>query len=398
MTDPDPAVFLTLPEALAWGQSCEPPVALRDFLPTLHRLCRSGRIHAVGRPSDRPYHALTPIPSTDWIDIWFDSDSEKLHCANLFSGILHRRRVWNSVAYSQVDLIREWPRAGAAALANEQADSYWGYWERQRRYAREAWRREWIDGFAEEQRRIRRWISFVEIVDVCARAAGPASTAEEDDLRSLTYRRLVESISRGEFEKDGKSQVLILFPDLQASIPPYRLTHEYFQAIVETYDMTDFTTDSGLVRDHLWFCWVPRDLCQAWFERHLLPWPSAFNPQTHALPIPPESSETKTELEISQPSARSARAPQKGRPGRLRGSGSFDDSQPVREMLRLLVNGEAGSVHAVARLVAGSNMVKKTGSEESAATRLRGKFVNTFGARPPPGKNWSDVAAELPSK
>jgi hypothetical protein len=320
-----------------------------------------------------------PIPAIDWVDIWFDSDGEKLHCADLCSGILHRRRRWTSVGFSQVDLIHEWPCAGAPAFANEQTNSYWGRWERQRRYARERWRREWINRFAEKQRRIRRWISFVEIVDVCARAAGPASIAEEDDLRSLTYRRLVESISRGEFEEHGKSQVLILFFRLHASNPPHRLTREYFQGMVDAYGMTDFTSDSGLVRDHLRRCWLPSDLCRAWFERHLLTWPAEFDPKDQAIGTAPESREKNPNIEVSEPVPA---APEKGHRGRKSGSGLIDDEQSLNEMLRLLVEG-APSVWAAAKPPAVGN--------DSTRRRLARKFGARWGCSPGSGKTWRDL-------
>lgn len=105
---------------------------------------------------------------------------------------------------------------------------------------------------------------------MCARAASPVSIAEEDEARALAYRRLVESMSRGEFEKNGRSWVLLLFPYLDALVPPHRLTPEYFRAMVEAYGVTDFKSDSRLVREHLWFCWLPYDLCREWFARHLL--------------------------------------------------------------------------------------------------------------------------------
>jgi hypothetical protein len=178
MSDPDQAALWTLPEALAWGQGRDPPDAFRDFLETLHHLCGSGRVQAFGlRRRGGLSDTLAAIPPNDWLELYFDSDGEQLGSGDLFLGILHKRLAWTSLRFSKADLIREWPPAGAAAFATEQADNYWG--DRFRagsdRTIRQRWRREWIDRFAAKQREIRKWIPFVDIADVCARAASPAT-------------------------------------------------------------------------------------------------------------------------------------------------------------------------------------------------------------------------------
>jgi hypothetical protein len=401
MSDPYHAVFWTLPEALAWGQERDPPLSFRDFLGTLHKLCSSGRVNATGfSPAGQPGDALIPIPASDWVKLYFDSDGEQLRSGDLFSGVLRRRRAWTSVRFSQADLVREWPKAGAATFVKEQADKYWGdrFRARGNRSIRERWRQKWIDRFAAKQQQVRRWISFVEIADVCARVASPVGIAEEDEARALAYRRLVESMSRGEFEKNGRSWVLLLFPNLDASVPPHRLTPEYFRAMVEAYGVTDFTSDSRVVREHLWFCWLPSELCREWFARHLLAWPGAFNPQDQTLGTRPESYERKPQSEIPAPPVPEGVEPKKGRRGRKSGSGSFDDDQALREMLRLLANDKVASAHAAARRVVASGVGKITSSAESTVKRLRGKFATRFGTQPSPGKIWSDIALELQSK
>jgi len=224
------------------------------------------------------------------------------------------------------------------------------------------------------------------------------SIAEEDEARALAYRRLVESMSRGEFEKNGRSWVLLLFPYLDASVPPHRLTPEHFRAMVEAYEVTDFTSDSSLVREHLWFCWLPSELCREWFARHLLAWPGAFNPQDQTLGTRLESHERKPKLEISAPPALDAAAPKKGRSGRKTGSGSFDDGRALQEMLRLLSSNEAMSVHAAACHVVAARIAKITGSDKSAVSRLRKKFAAKFGTQPSPGKTWSYIAFEMNRK
>jgi hypothetical protein len=213
----------------------------------------------------------------------------------------------------------------------------------------------------------------------------------------LTYHRLVESMARGEFERNGRSQVLLLFPNLDASVPPHRLTPEYFRAMVEAYGVTDFTSDSRLVREHLWFCWLPSKLCREWFARHLMAWPDAFNPQDQT-GTSSDSLEQQPQIGISESPVPDAVAPEKGWPGRKPGSGSFDDDQALREMIRLLARDRAASVNAAARSVVASGAVKVTGSDESATARLRRKFATKFGTKPPPGKSWSVIEAEWNSK
>lgn len=120
--------------------------------------------------------------------------------------------------------------------------------------------------------------------------SSPVTITEEDQARALAYRRLVESMARGEFERNGRSRILLLLPDLVASsLPPHRLTQEYFRVMVDTYGLSDFTNNSGLVRENLWFCWLPSGLCREWFERELLAWPDAFNPKDRMHGDPPGS-------------------------------------------------------------------------------------------------------------
>ena len=398
MSDPYHAVFWTLPEALAWGEERDPPDSFYDFLRTLHKLCSSGRVHAIGFSwADQRRDALAPISALYWVELYFDSDGEQLHSGDLFSGIFDRRRAWTSVRFSRTDLVREWPKAGAAAFLKEQADKYWEdrFQARVKRNIRERWRQKWIERFAAKHHQVRRWISLVEIADACARAASPVSIAEEGEARALAYRRLVESMTRGEFEKNGRSWVLLLFPYLDASVPPHRLTPEHFRAIVEAYGVTDFTSDSRLVREHLWFCWLPSELCREWFSRHLLAWPGAFNPQDQTLGTRPKSHERKPQSEIPAPPLPEGVAPKKGRRGRKPGSGSIDDDQALREMLRLLSNNEAASAHSAARAVVAVGVAYRTTSDESAVGRLRTKFATRFGTEPPPGKTWGDVEDEL---
>src|SRR6266851_2975022 len=322
MSDPDHAAFCTLPEALAWGQKRDPPGAFSDSLWTLYELCRSGRVHAVGRRLEwtskplwsnreevvqqasaepRPCDLHEPIPDREWEDLHFDSDGQKLRTEDLFS-ISRERRAWTHVQFSRDDLIHEWPKAGAAAFIEAEADRLWADRDQKaiQRRKRERWRRKWIDRFFKRQQQARRWISFIEIADMCARAASPVSIAAEEAARALAYRRLVESIWRGEFERNGRSRVLLLLPDPVVSVPHHRLANDYLRMMIDAYGVTDFTSASRLVKELLWFCWLPRESCRRWFKRHGLAWPDAFDAHEQTLNPQAESHEKQSRRELQE--------------------------------------------------------------------------------------------------
>jgi hypothetical protein len=386
---------------LAWGQYRDPPDAFADVLGTLHELCLSGSVHAIGHrcetPSrtglaaagsattaDRPFDALEPIPADDWAELYFDSDGKQLRSEGLFSVRLRRHRAWTSVRYSQADLVEKWPKAGARAFVKAAGDRYWSDREQKavQRGERMAWLRESINRFADRQRLARRWIPFVDVADMCARAEPPVSIALEEEARALAYRRLAESTWRGEFERAGRSQVLLLHPDSRKS---RRLTHDYFHAMIDTYGATNFRSNSLLVREILRFCWLPRDLCQQWFIYHGFEWPDAFNTDKTRSRLESLEKEPKVNLgdgelfarkkghpiEAMQPSD-----PRRRAGGRQPGSGEIDDDEHVLQMLRLLATNKAASVFAAAGQIADY----VTGASEVAnQRRLARKFKKKFG-------------------
>src|SRR5271156_3463876 len=122
MSKRDHADFWTLPEVLAWAKKRDPPDAFRDSLLTLHELCNAGHVKALGHPDDRRSGAPLPILASDWVGLYFDNDGKKLRSADLLDG---GRIAWTSVRFSEADLVREWPKSGAAAFVAEQADRYW---------------------------------------------------------------------------------------------------------------------------------------------------------------------------------------------------------------------------------------------------------------------------------
>ena len=79
----------------------------------------------------------------------------------------------------------------------------------------------------------------------------------------------------------------------------------------------------------------------------------------------------------------------KGRPGRKKHSGEFDDSLALEAMAQLLAAGKAKSRRDAARQVADQ---VKGNSPEAKMQRLAPKFVERFQvAEPAPGSTWADV-------
>jgi hypothetical protein len=84
----------------------------------------------------------------------------------------------------------------------------------------------------------------------------------------------------------------------------------------------------------------------------------------------------------------------RGHGGRREGSGAFDDTAPITEMLQLLASEKATSAWDAATKVAKS---MPSHSLEATTSRIYRKFRDRYGTDPPPGKTWSDIEHELDS-
>lgn len=132
------------------------------------------------------------------------------------------------------------------------------------------WRTSRIERFTERQRSDRQWINFDEITDWCAREDG--SIRPDEEKRALAFNTLAEDLRAGEFDEDGRSQVLFLSPN---SPKKARMTRDYLTNVIET----DFY-DEGFRSEFLPFCWVRREMAEQWFEkRRLGKLPTHFEPQ-----------------------------------------------------------------------------------------------------------------------
>jgi hypothetical protein len=146
---------------------------------------------------------------------------------------------------------------------------------------RRKWRSEWIARFAERQRIARRWIALINLVDWCAQSTTAASDDKEAKARVVAYRRLVESMRRGEFERDGRSKLLYLDTLVTAdgASPRCRLTREQFEI---AFDVAAMPPAPSLPLTVLNCCWLPSDVARRWLESHGYRWAPHFEPPAHA--------------------------------------------------------------------------------------------------------------------
>ena len=176
------------------------------------------------------------------------------------------------VRFRRKDVLARWPVELQSAMRHSPTpfdDPPWVGAAVRRREHRE--RR--IGKFTARQRREREWINFAEIADWCAREIG--SIKPDEERRSLAFARLRAALKAGEFEQADRARVLMLSPDSSMA----KLTRERFEFIAPRFD------EQTVASAYLAYCWVPRELCRAWFVHHRLPWPTIFEPD-HGEPYP----------------------------------------------------------------------------------------------------------------
>jgi hypothetical protein len=150
-----------------------------------------------------------------------------------------------------------------------------------------------IERFRQRQRKLSEWVCFADISDWCARTTGDIKPDEE--RRILTYQELRKSLTIGEFEQAGRSRVLFLSPATSIA----KMTRERFDLIATVFD------GETLNSEYLSCCWIPRDLCQQWFDSKRLPTPQ-WLARSQASPVPRTQSASEyswTEAAGSNPPA-----------------------------------------------------------------------------------------------
>ena len=118
-----------------------------------------------------------------------------------------------------------------------------------------------IERFTQRQRKLSDWVCFADVADWCARITGDIKPDEE--RRTLTYSELRKSLTVGDFEQAGRSRVMFLNPATTMA----KMTRVRFDLITRAFDGQTLNTE------YLSCCWIPRDLCQQWFDSRRLPTP-----------------------------------------------------------------------------------------------------------------------------
>jgi hypothetical protein len=120
--------------------------------------------------------------------------------------------------------------------------------------------------FAERARRSRprRWFSFAEIADHCAKPPGRVGRDEND--RRGAYQDLTSAFLAGEFEdgdRNGRTKVLYLYPEIgsieEQLQPELPLATATASEQYRRFGIDDF------IEEVLDYCWLPRDVCRDWF-------------------------------------------------------------------------------------------------------------------------------------
>ena len=113
-----------------------------------------------------------------------------------------------------------------------------------------------IRRFREYQRRRRRWLSFDEITDWCARI--PGSVRRTEALRAQAYADLRDAMFAGEFGHDSGSRVLYFHPDPGPIEERLRLAPAGLRTWLDFYGADDPVITTQILS----WCWLPPDLCR----------------------------------------------------------------------------------------------------------------------------------------
>ena len=127
-----------------------------------------------------------------------------------------------------------------------------------------------IRRFEEVQRRKRNWIKFTEIAEEYSERDGPVAPEKAAAERERACAMLEHDLLARNFEENGRSQVLFLFP----GFTDRRMTPQRLQ------DAIDYNYDNRCGRSYLENCWITRNRYELWREWHNLgELPPRFRPQ-----------------------------------------------------------------------------------------------------------------------
>jgi hypothetical protein len=145
----------------------------------------------------------------------------------------------------------------------------------------QTWWKSRIERFTQTQRPVREWINFADIADFCSRESG--SIVPDEKKRTVALDTLAKDVLRGEFDKNGRSQVLYL----NHFTKKVRLTREDLADIIEH----NLDGNHGL-SEYLPHCWTRREFVERWLEKHRQKPPDWLKPNHGWAPTPELRSDT----------------------------------------------------------------------------------------------------------
>jgi hypothetical protein len=148
-----------------------------------------------------------------------------------------------------------------------------------------------IDRIVERMQRTRKWISCHEIGDWIAPRAG--QRPGDKSRLSPAFDRLKATFVAGGFHSHGRSQLYLLSADTS-------VVRLFCQPVDRTVGAEGFRYAS--VPNHLERCWLPSEMCRAWFEQQRLSWPAHFERPPLPIKIPPKSPDVETTNNVGRPS------------------------------------------------------------------------------------------------
>jgi hypothetical protein len=231
--------------------------------------------------------------------------------------------------------------------------------------------------YTSEEARLRaRYHTFREWVGLIRRASNCSAKRAQ--------RQIVEGLSDGKFavrwEDQGKSAVRDPYdPDLPPPSGAFWRNAQIDRRSGKVFDDWGVTGEGRATGLAYWRTLLLAPKGGTVFEQ-ILRSPSAFKDDRSAEPDEADATLTTPEVVNSMPP---------GRGGRKKGSGSINDEPRLREMLRLLAENKAVSVHAAAKKVARTK--KANQSIASEVSRLRRKFAERWGTELPTGRTWADA-------
>jgi hypothetical protein len=142
----------------------------------------------------------------------------------------------------------------------------YGGGDRERDRRAQQWREVRIKRFTEHQRCVGEWINFADIAEWCSRE--DSSILPNEQKRVAAFETLQRDLLAGEFEENGRSQVLFLHP----AVAKARMTRS---SLIEA---AEYNYDGKHGRSYAAHCWIRREMAERWFQNHRLSLPPWFTP------------------------------------------------------------------------------------------------------------------------